>query len=155
MKGLIIYRLLTILMNIFCFFLGLSLLLGLMMVFANPGFAFGFFLMLCVVLYAWYANKFLNTVIIKEQPFTKRQKDWLQVNAIVTLIFSVLLMTQSITFIRNPNIVKEAFQQMPVQSPTSMIVNFSAVLLFFSMVLLIHVSWTLIMVRQNKDMIEP
>lgn len=155
MRGLILYRILTVLMNIFCFFICISLVFGLMMVFSNPGLAFGFFMMLCVVLYAWYSNKFLNTVIIRQLPFTKRQKDWLQVNAIVTLIFAVIMVTQSVTFIRNPDLVKAAFEQMPVQSPTSLIYNTSVVLLCFALVLLIHVSWTFALIRQNRDMIEP
>jgi hypothetical protein len=155
MKGLVLYRILTVLVNIFAVFIGITLIFGLMLVISNPGFALGFFMMLGAVLYAWYANKFLKTVIIQQQPFTKKQKDWLQVNAIVALIFGVLLLTQSIAFIRNPDLVKAAFEQMPVKSPTNLIYNTSMVLLCFALAILIHITWTFVLIRQNRDMIEP
>jgi hypothetical protein len=155
MKGLVLYRVLTVLVNIFAVFIGITLVFGLMLVISNPGFALGFFMMLGAVLYAWYANKFFKTVIVRQEPFTKKQKDWLQVNAIVALIFGLLLLTQSIAFIRNPDLVKAAFEQMPVKSPTDLIYNTSMILMCFAIAILIHIIWTYVLIRQNKHMIDP
>jgi hypothetical protein len=154
MNRLIVYRILSVLVNIFCIFIAITLVFGLFLMISNPGFALGFFMMLAVVLYAWYANKFLRIVLNPQQFFTKRQKDWLQVNAIVALIFSILLATQSIAFIKDPKLVEEAFKQMPVQSPTDLIVNTSKVMLTFALILLVHVIWTYTLIRQHKDLIE-
>jgi len=149
-----LYRILTGIVNIFCIFIAITLVFGLFLVLGNPSFAFGFFMMLSVVLYGWFAYKFLRIFLNPDLPFTKKHKDWLKVNAIVTLIFSIMLITQSIAFISNPKRVEEAFAQMPVKSPADLIVNTSIVLLSFALVLLVHVIWTLVLVRQNQHLVD-
>ncbi|MDB5230969.1 MAG: hypothetical protein JWN76_1774 [Chitinophagaceae bacterium] len=155
MKALPLYRILSVIINIFCVIIGFSLLTSFVMIFSNPPLAISFFILLGVVLYAWFAHKFLHTVIIKQQPFTKKQKDWLQVNAIVAFIFSIMAIINAIYLLSNPHLLDEVLKQLPVAAPANLMRNISIGLLVFALLLFIHITWTYLLLRQYKDYIEP
>lgn len=155
MKGLSLYRILTILINIFSVFIALTIISGIGIIASNPALAFGFFILAGVVLYTWFTNKFLSTVIIKRRPFTKRQKDWLQVNAIVAFVFSILSINNSIYILKNPHIFDNLLSQMPITAPAKWLTNISIGLLTFAVILFIHIIWTYLLLRQYKDFIDP
>ncbi len=159
MKGLFVYRLLSFIVNLFCMFMAILLLFSVFMALANPAFAFGAFIMLGVVLYAWYANKFFNRVIVMKDVFTRRQKDWLQVNSIVAIVFAIMSIRSSAEILMHPHIVDEIAKQLPVAaSPgklsintSKLMINLSTILLFFCVLLVIHICWTFILLRKHKD----
>ncbi len=152
MKGLIFYRILTLIVNIGCTIVGMSLVFGLAFVLSNPTMGLGFFIALGVVLYAWHANRFLLTVLIRNATTTKKHKDWLQVNAIVALVFSVLCIIQAILIIQNPKLLVEAFKQMPANNYTSKtFTNMAIGMLVFAISLLLHIIWTYVLIRRKKE----
>ena len=155
MKALPLYRIISLIINLFCFFIGISLVTSFVMIFSNPALAFSFFILAGVVLYAWFAHKFLHTVIIKQQPFTKSQKDWLQVNAIVAFVFSIMAIFNAVYLISNPHVLDDMLKQLPVTAPANLMKNISIGLLFFALLLLVHIIWTFILIRKHKDYIEP
>lgn len=152
MKGMILYRILSAIVNTVCVLLAFNIVASIIIVLSNPLFLFIICIMLCVVLYAWHANKFFRTVIVKNHQATKRQKDWIQVNAIVSIIFSVLIFVTGLALLANPRpyldslktIYKDAI---PVKAAMIQLYFMTA----FCFVLLIHIIWTYILIRRYKD----
>lgn len=121
------------------------------MALANPAIAFGAFIMLGVVLYAWYANKFFNRVIVQKDVFTRRQKDWLQVNSIVAAIFSIMSVRSATEILLHPQVIDDIIKQLPVPPSAKLIANIITIMLVFCILLFIHVGWTFILLRRHKD----
>lgn len=161
MKGLFIYRILSFFVNLLCALFAFSLVMAIPAVLANPGIGILVFIMLGVVLYGWYANKFLVRVILMKDTITRRQKDWLQVNAIVALVVCVSAMINGFTYILHPNLLDDMVKQLSQlyqnptrKDPSNLIRNTVVTFLVFFLVLFIHIVWTLLLVRANKQSIE-
>lgn len=142
---------LSFIVNLFCAFVAISLVPSVFMALANPAIAFGAFIMLGVVLYAWYANKFFNRVIVQKDVFTRRQKDWLQVNSIVAAIFSIMSVRSAAEILLHPQVIDDIIKQLPVPPSAKLIANIITIMLFFCILLFIHVGWTFILLRRHKD----
>jgi len=153
---MIIYRILSVFVNFFCSFLAVITVFGLIMVLANPAALLQVFLFGSVVLYGWFANRFYANVILRNQKMTKKQKDWLQVNAIVAFIFSVLGISNGIYIIYNPKMFDEILKQMPEQisNPQSLLTSVAVVLLVCCSILLVHIIWTYLLVKKYKENFE-
>lgn len=122
-------------------------------VMAYPPGLIGTFLMLCVVLYGWFANRFYVYVLLGKQKMTKKQKDWLQVNAIAAAVLSILFIINSIYIYYDPKALDQAIASMPVQQTDTkqLIINTITGFLIVFVLLLTHIIWTYILVRKNKE----
>ena len=120
---------------------------------ADPAGLLQVFLLAGVVLYAWYANRFEKTILRDKRTMTKKQKDWLQVNAIVAAVFCLLGISNSIYVYYNPHIVDDLLKQMPLKdtNPQTVLMNGATFLLVLCTLLLVHIIWTYILVRKHKD----
>jgi hypothetical protein len=113
--------------------------------------------MAATALYAWFANRFFVRVVMTKGTMTRKQKDWLQVNAIVAFIFSAISIADIIYFFLNPRIIDVLLKQMPsgpssgATVPVSMVLKVFTGLGIFCGLLLIHVVWTYILVRKHKE----
>jgi hypothetical protein len=136
----------------FCAFLAMITLFGLLFTLANPTALLQSFLMACIVLYGWFANRFYAYVMIGKQKISKKQKDWLQVNAIVAFIASILGIKESIYIFYHPHVFDDVLKDMPAQNlpPQNLIINVAIILLAVCSILLIHIIWTYIFIRKNK-----
>lgn len=148
----VIYRILSFIVSFFCAFLAMNVLFGILYALAEPMALLICFIFTAVVLYGWFANRFFATVIIKKATMTRRQKDWLQVNAIVALIFSLLCVIGGLQVYADPTIANEALKTFPEGANISVQQVMTALNVFFglSLALLIHIVWTYILVRKNK-----
>src|SRR5689334_12331524 len=113
---MIVYRILSFIVNLFCAFAALITILTLMFLLQDPTALLRIFVMAGVVLYGWFANRFYVYVLAGKQKMTKKQKDWLQVNAIVAFIFSLLGIANCVQIINNPHVFDEVLKNMPVQN---------------------------------------
>jgi hypothetical protein len=149
---MIIYRILSSIVNMFCAFIAIITLFGLLFTLANPAALFQSFLMAGIVLYGWFANRFLVYVIIGKQKISKKQKDWLQVNAIVAFVASILGIKESIYVFYHPYVFDDILKDMPAENLPSqnLIINVAIFLLALCVILLIHIIWTYIFIRRNK-----
>jgi hypothetical protein len=154
---MIIYRILSFIVTVFCSLLAMITLFGIMMAFANPAVLFQCFLMAGVVLYGWFANRFFAYVVIGKRQMSKKQKDWLQVNAIVAFIFSLLGVVSCVTIIANPDQLNELIRQLPAEAEMTVktFLNISYGLLSICSILLVHIIWTYVLLRKNKAKVEP
>jgi hypothetical protein len=151
-----LYRILSFFVNFFCAFLAVITAVGLMVSLSNPAGLLQVFLMASVVLYGWFANKFYLEVIMKLQKMSKKQKDWLQVNGIVALVFSILGISNSIYIYYNPDTFDDLLSEMPekIADPHQMLINVATVLLVFCALLLVHIIWTYKLVKKHADSFE-
>src|SRR4030095_9603190 len=149
---MMIYRVLSFVVNMFCVFLAIITLFGLLFALANPTALWQSFLMAGIVLYGWFANRFYVYVMIGKQKISKKQKDWLQVNAIVALIASLLGIKESIYIFYHPHVFDDILKNMPAQDlpPQNLIINVAIILSALCVTLLIHIIWTYIFIRKNK-----
>jgi hypothetical protein len=136
----------------FCAFLGMITLFGLLFTLANPTALLQSFLMAGIVLYGWFANRFYVYVMISKQKIGKKQKDWLQVNAIVAFIAAILGIKESIYIIYFPNVFDDILKDLPAENIPShnLIINVALFLLAACIILLTHIIWTYIFIRKNK-----
>ena len=153
---MIIYRILGIIINTISFLLGINLLLSIPIIISQPLFAIVFFMMLCVILYAWYANIFFKKGLIKKEKVSKKTKDMINVNAIVSAILCAVILVPAFMLLANP---KPFFDAMHTMMPDAGITPQMAtaqiwfVLIFFSL-LLAHIIWTYLLMKKNKGYFE-
>src|SRR5215510_12508341 len=99
---MILYKILRFIVNLFCVCVALLTIFLIPFSFGSPLLLLECFLLISVVLYGWFANRFYINVVINKQKMTRKQKDWLQVNAIVAFIFTVISIASAATVIANP-----------------------------------------------------
>lgn len=150
------YRVLSFFVNIFCAVAAIFTLFGILYAISYPPALFQCFLLVGTVLYGWFANRFHIQVIIKQQSFSKKQKDWLQVNAIVALIFCMLGISNAAYIYKNPGVFDDLIKQLPKEMGVSkqMLLNITEGLFVCCLILLVHVVWTYILLRKNQAVIE-
>lgn len=150
---MIIYRILCIIINMFCAFMAITAIFSLPFVLAYPPGLLATFLLLCVVLYGWFANRFYIFVMLRKKKMSKKQKDWLQVNAIVSFIFALLYIINSIYLYYDRETIDKILASMPLQDVNSRQLFLNGMLLFFVLFVLlaIHIAWTYILVRRHKE----
>lgn len=159
MKGLGLYRVLSFLVGVISSFVGVFFLIAIMAIFSVPVMGIVSFILLSVILYSWYSRKFFYVVYIEDGVFTRRQKDWLQVNAIVAIIFSLYCIVSAVTVLTQPSDVVKAVEQLPevffeqsrmsVAEIITTLTRFFAVTLVACCILLVHITWTLILLRKH------
>ncbi|MEP7318887.1 MAG: hypothetical protein ABI921_09090 [Panacibacter sp.] len=153
---MVIYRILSFIINFFCALLAVFTIFGFVAVLANPAALLQVFLFASVVLYGWFANRFYNNVVLRNLKMTKKQKDWLQVNAIVAFIFSILGIANGVYVIYNPHLLDDQLQQMPeaIPDPQGLLIKVAVILIIFCSLLFVHVVWTYLLVRKHKENFE-
>jgi len=99
-----LYSALTYLLIPFALLLGLIDLLSLAFVFLNPSVLIVIFGLTCFVLYTFSSLLFLKKVVQANQPLTTKSKDWIKVNAIVSIILCFLFCYDSIYALSSNNL---------------------------------------------------
>lgn len=87
-----------------------------------------------------------------KQKMTKKQKDWLQANAIVAFVFSILGIANCVYIINNPHVFDDVLKNMPVENvnPVNVMTNAAIVFLVLCSVLFAHIVWTYILIKKYK-----
>jgi hypothetical protein len=126
---------------------------SLLSVFSNPVLLFTTFLLAGVPIYIFASSKFLFSGIQKAKPCSSKLKEWIKVNAIVSILFAALMFLASlgaIIVIQNPALITQAIQQMNAQQK-ELVVEMTphqmkqfltivvAMMLPFSIILVIHI----------------
>lgn len=157
MKGLLLYRLLSMIVNIFAMLLAFFVFISVPAIFGNPVIALPLFLFASIALYAFFANKFFIIVKARQEIFTKKQTDWLQVNAIVTAIVVCFWLLGSVSIYINPMPALQTLEaRMPAEytgkiTATEWKKSAIALIILFS-IILTHVIWTVSMLRAHRKL---
>jgi hypothetical protein len=147
-----LYRILSSIVTMICSFFAISTLFILFTAFANPAMLFQCFIMASIVLYGWFANRFFAQVIVLKKTMSKKQKDWLQVNAIVTFIASAIWVGGCVLILTSKEALDEVVKMFPAKTKitTSQILQAVDISLVISFLLFVHVVWTYLLIRRNK-----
>ena len=108
---LIIYRILSFLLLPMAILFSISVLFLLRTAFANPAMFLPLFLFACIAIYSFTSLNFLIKGIDGKKPLSVSSKDWIKVNAIVSIIFALLMIIQCILFLVRPEMLQEIIAQ--------------------------------------------
>ncbi len=150
MKGLVVYRILTGILVPIAAMLAFFDVLALTTALANPALLIGCFMLACVVIYTFTSRTFLRKGIEAGAPCKHSLKDWIKVNAYVSLVFSFLTLFQAILILSNNSLLSQAMEQamsaqmgMPNELSHEMIIKMMNGILYFmiflSLILLVHI----------------
>ena len=160
------YPALTYLLIPFAILLGLMNLLSLAFVFVNPSVLIVVFGLTCFVLYSFSSLRFLNQVVKGGQILTTKFKDWIKVNAYVSLFLCSLFFINSISILISTNEVLSGFinefleQQsgFPAEITGKMILSIlkgvSVFLLVTGIIGIVHIRTTLRLVKRYDYLFE-
>ena len=160
MKQLLPYRILSFVLLPIAALLSIMILLMLFMTLANPAVLLPLFMIACVVIYVIATFVFLQKGIDQNKICKSSLRDWIRVNAIVSIIFSVLCFTQSIGLLNSPQLLKEQIAQVAIKQPNFPVGSEAMLakgikgtlyfMLIFSGILLIHIIYTFRILKVYK-----
>jgi hypothetical protein len=155
---LIVYRLLTFILLPIAVIIGIVDVMFLFLALANPLALLIFFAIACIVIYVFTSFSFLTKGILGGRQCKPSLRDWIRVNAFVSIALSVLGIRDYIIIISNKsivgNVVKQAKQQQTIPPELTapqleqMLLKFLFILFIFSIVLIIHIILSFRLLRQ-------
>ena len=147
----IIYKILSIILNMAGIFLAICLLVSIPLLLASPLNMLSAFMLVCIVLYAFFSARFQRQVLQRQQVVKPSLRDWIRVNGFVSLFYSVVIILGMLMYLKQPQPLTERLQQMQINVPASTVTTMLTGLLVFGIVLLVHILWTLALVRKNRE----
>jgi len=145
----IIYRLLGVFVNVVAVMLASSLLFSIPMLISSPLTMLSGFMMISIVLYSWYSFQF-NRKVVQQQLIVKRSlKDWVKVNGIVALIFSIIIIVDVVYLMQSPGTYQDAIKGFGIEVPLKTIYAFFYIMLVYGIILLSHVIWTFKLLKKH------
>lgn len=156
---LIIYRILSFFINLVGFFVAVSLVIIIPVFIMVPVLWLPMFLIITVVLYTWFSNRFSRKVLLRKEIVNHSLRDWIRVNGFVAIVFSLLNIPSIINLIRNPAGYFEATKEFSKQFGQGSAQNFkieniqvlTTVMLIYFIALFAHVFWTFALIKKNED----
>lgn len=150
----IIYRILSLIINVVAVMLTISLLGSIPMLVSSPQTMLSGFMMIAVILYSWFSFKFRREVMQQQKVVPHSLRDWLRVNGIVTLIFSLISVLGITPLLINPQPLLTAIKSFGVDMPLKTAVAFIYTMLAYAIVLFIHILWTFALVKKHQAFFE-
>lgn len=161
MNQILLYRILTYILVPVAGFLGFIAFLALFAALANPAALIGVFMLACIVIYTFSSLSFLNKGILANRQCKHSLRDWIRVNAFVSLLFAALSLFQSAAFLSNPKALREAIDTTISMQPnfpgnvtpemlTSVFTGTLYFMLFLSIILLIHIFLSFRLLQRYK-----
>ena len=161
-----LYKVLTYILLPIAYFFAFIDMLFLLSALANPGALIIVFGIACLVIYTLMSYKFYKQGVLREQPMSVKTKDWIKVNAIVTIILCSLFCLDGISVLGSSNAtllkyIEDFILQkpgIPAEATANMLLSLlktvSAVLLVTGIVGLLHIRTTLRLVKQYDYLFE-
>jgi hypothetical protein len=160
MKNLLVYyRIVSYVLIVIAGLLGLVDLFSLVVALSNPFLLLSVFILTGVIIYSFTSFSFLLKGIQGGRQCKPTLKDWIKVNAYVSVAFGLLVLVQNISFFSNPANMTDVLKQVndmqgklktPGVSTQAVIGTLKGVLYFmivYALLLLSHVFITLRLVR--------
>lgn len=147
----IIYRILSAFINVIALMLTISLVFSIPMIISSPLTLLSAFIMIAVILYSWFSFRFRREVLQQQKMVPHSLRDWVRVNGIVTLIFSALTILNVLFLLKNPQAFADVFKNYGVEMPVQNIMGFFYVMLFYAVVLAVHIIWTFTLMKKYRN----
>src|SRR5215210_69834 len=156
---LIVYTILSFFINLIGFFIAIALIVIVPIFITVPVLWLPLFLIVAVVLYTWFSNRFRQKVLIRKEAVNHGLRDWIRVNGFVAIVFSLLNIPSIISITKNPagyfEATKEFTKQFgPGAGQNLKIENIqllTSVMLVYFIGLFVHVFWTFTLMRKAKE----
>lgn len=152
MKSLSLYRIFSYFLLVIAVILGIAALFALLIALSNPALLLSVFVIVAVVIYSIASFLFLLNGIDGKRQQQVKLRDWIKVNAYVSILFVVMNIVQSIAVLQDPTVFADAVKQVSTmqqtKSPlsTTLMMNvMKAVvwfLLFYALILGAHIAIT-------------
>lgn len=145
-KGYWGYRLLGIIDTFIAILFLFAVLVNFAVMGFSPSLLLPIFISLSVLLYVNLATVFTRYVMIKGHFLRHRLKDWIKVNAYVTLIYAALVILVTAWMLTDTSLMEKISHKMSLPEP--LLVNTSALLIVCMTLLFLHVLLTFRYLRQ-------
>jgi hypothetical protein len=116
------------------------------------------FIALCLVIYSTLSGRFGTLVLMLNQPIRHSLKDWIKVNAFVSIVAYGLTFMASAVLLGRPEVFSQIIKQNPeilkqngVTVTTAQFMAVFKLILVISLMILVHCIWTLRLVRRFRD----
>ena len=164
---LILYRILTYLLAPFSILFALFTLIMFFVAFTNPPLFLGVFLLAAFIIYFYCTFRFLHNGLLRSQELRPKLRDWIKVNAYVTMPFAILNFVQASMLIRNPALVAESINEamemqermgvtpQPASAYGSMLMTLFYIMMAFSVVLMVHIILTFSFLKKSDHVFVP
>jgi hypothetical protein len=155
----ILYRILSFFINLFAFFIAFALFIIIPVSLAVPAMWLPVFLLVAIVLYAWFSTRFRVLVLMRRQTVKHSLRDWIRVNGFVAIAFSFLNILSTISLLRNPALFINAMQEMMNQFDNKLnngitaenVNTLAVIMLIYFTGLFIHVLWTFALMKKHQE----
>jgi hypothetical protein len=155
---LIVYRLLSFILLPIALIIGIIDIMFLSLALANPSALLLVFAIACIVIYVFTSFSFLTNGILGSRQCKPSLRDWIRVNAFVSIALSSLGIIDYITLVSNKSIadalIKQVIQQQTIpQGMTTpqleqMLLKFLFIFFIFSIVLITHIILSFRLLKQ-------
>ena len=159
------YRIISYLLIIVAFFLGLGVLMLLLGAFSNPAILFSVFIAAGVVMYSFSSFQFLNKGIRAGQKMKPGRKDFIKVNAYVALFFGVMNIVQTITIMMEPTVLKQIITQVAAMPESGKMFSQDQLygimqtliwfLLIYAVALVVHIQFSFRLLKIYASVFDP
>lgn len=162
---MLLYRILSYVLLVVAAIFGIAALFALLIALSNPALLLSVFVIVAVVIYSIASFLFLINGINGNRQLQPKLRDWIKVNAYVALVFVLMNIFQSVAVLQNPAVLYEAVKQVSdmQQSKSPLSADFMLrimkavvwVLLFYAIILGIHISFTFRYLKQYAHRFGP
>ena len=162
---MLLYRILSYVLLVVAAIFGIAALFALLIALSNPALLLSVFVIVAVVIYSIASFLFLINGINGNRQLQPKLRDWIKVNAYVALVFVMMNIFQSVGVLQNPAVLSEAVKQVSdmQQSKSPLSADFMLrimkavvwVLLFYAIILGIHISFTFRYLKQYAHLFGP
>ncbi len=159
-----IYKILSFILLPIGALLGLICLIGLLVAIGNPSILLPLSLLICTVIYIISSFIFLQNGLIGGRKCSTSLKDWIKVNAYVSLFFASMSVVQFITLIFHPTLLQQFIDQsmamqksLPPDAAALMPKLLKGVMYFFltfGVILMAHIALSLNFLKQYTSMFD-
>ena len=155
-----IYKILSFVLLPIGALLGLICLMGLLIAFGNPSILLPLSLLICTVIYIISSFIFLQKGLMKGTKCVHSLKDWIKVNAYVSLFFASMSVVQFFTLVFQPALLQQFIDQqknIPPDAAALMPRILKTVMYFFlafGIFLMAHISLSLNFLKQSASLFE-
>ena len=151
-----VYRITGIIVSLFSYLLLFSALTAFFQIGMQGMILLGVFFAASMVIYSILSGMFARLVLMLGQPIRYSLKDWIKVNAYVTLLFTGLGLISMTIVVSNPARLNTLMQQYPADMrPTPAMMTqalaFLKGLLVVCALTFVHCIWTLRLVRKFRE----
>jgi hypothetical protein len=150
----ILYRILGFFINTMAVLLFISLISSFGILLSSAATLLPAFMLIATILYSFFSYKFHRQVLQQQQTVSKKLRDWVRVNGIVAIVFSVQIFLGVTVLLKKPEVYSETMSKFGMQVSLNAVQGFFIFMLVYAIALLVHILWTFALMKKNESSFE-